>query len=408
MKAARKNTENLFWFGLILCTVYLSYRYPLQINSAGTSPTYSDTPVLLQAGKFILVFPLFLIAAARCLRKSAPLKQWLIALAVLFLSTYSLSKVLGNNNTTYVEVSFWMLFSLTSVWAIDAVNISTIDRYLQYLLIYALGSTLVEVALFAIFGRLPALAFEGTYLIRFGGFLDDPNGFAAILFLLMGWSYGRFKGWPRFFIVAAIVVSLFLTQSWTGIAFMVVVFAVWLPARLSKRPLLAGLTICVIALLAGLLVHELSQLPTETFEDMLAAKQGSIEGHAFPVAESVSRWTKWALLGDSMYNAYESWWAGALVNFGAPWLCTFLALLTVLIASLRNAFARADGEARSVYLGLLLFGCYFAFGSLNLPFPTIFPINVIFFLFAFLVAFGKVQAENEPVFVSAPAKVTQE
>ena len=407
MKEARNNNgSRVFWLGLILCTVYQSYRYPLQINSAGTSPTYSDTPFVLQAGKFILAFPLLFLAAVRCVHKTAPLKQWLIVLGVLFLSIYSLSKVLGDSNPTYLDLSFWLLFSLFSVLAIDAVDISTIDHYLRYLLIYALGSTLIEVALFVAFGRLPALAFEGTYLVRFGGFLDDPNGFAAVLFLLMGWSYGRFKGWTRFLTLAAIVVSILLTQSWTGIAFLIVVFVLWMSIHLSKRPLLAGLMICVCALLAVLLIHELSQFPRDTFEEVLTAKQGSIEGHAFPWEQWAGKWTEWGVLGDSMYNFYESWWASALVNFGVPWFCVFAALSAALIVSLRNALSGANGEARSIYLGLLLFGYYFAFGSLNLPFPTIFPINVIFFMFSFLVAFGKIRTGNESVFVSNSAKAT--
>src|SRR5450759_557644 len=34
---------------------YLSYRYPLKINNSQTSPTYSDTPTWLQAGKYLFI-----------------------------------------------------------------------------------------------------------------------------------------------------------------------------------------------------------------------------------------------------------------------------------------------------------------------------------------------------------------
>jgi len=51
-------------------------------------------------------------------------------------------------------------------------------------------------------------------------------------------------------------------------------------------------------------------------------------------------------------------------------------------------------ESKPVYVGLLLFGFYFAFGSLNLPFPIIFPINALFFLLSFLVAFRKIGADD--------------
>jgi hypothetical protein len=395
MKELQKGKENyVFWLGLILCTVYLSYRYPLQINSSGTSPTYSDTPVMLQMGKFVLALPLFAIAAVRGLGKTLTPRQWLVTLGILFLSGYSLLKVFGDNDVKYLELSFWMLFPLALVLGGDAIKISSIDRYLRFLLIYALVSTAIQVTLFIAFGRLPALAYEGTMLIRFGGFLDDPNGFGAILFLLMGWSYARFKGWTRFFIVTSLVVSLLLTQSWTAIVFLAAVFLFWVLIVVRRRPWLAVPIICACALLALLALRETPPSLQTVFENMLNAKQESIEGHSFSWDPWVSRLAKWTLVGDSKYNSYESWWASAPVNFGMPWLAVFIGLIAELMMSLRNGFLGSGGETRPVYLGFLLFGCYFVFGSLSLPFPTIFPINVLFFLFCFLEAFGRIQPEG--------------
>lgn len=392
MKEIQERKGNLvFWSGLIFCTVYLSYRYPLQINSTGTSPTYSDTPLMWQAGKFLLVCPLFAIAAVRCFRKLAPLKHWLIALTVLFLSCYSLFKFCGDDNTRYIELSFWMLFSLVLVWGIDAVHISAIDQFFKFLLAYALGSTLIEVFLFAAFGRLPALAWGGTFMIRFGGFLDDPNGFAAILFLLLGWSYKRFKGRVRFFTVGGIVVSLFLTQSWTALAFLMLISFCWALLGISRRPFLAIAIICICILSVVLVVR---LVPPTFFTDMLEAKEGSIEGHSVSWGQWISRWTEWAVLGDSTYNAYESWWASAPINFGLPWFIAFVCLIAELIRCLRKGLVKAGSEACPVYFGFLLFGIYFVFGSLSLPFPMIFPINFLFFVFSFLVAFGKIREED--------------
>ena len=405
MKVVQKiNESRVFWLGVILCTVYNSYRYPLQINTA--TPTYSDTPFMLQAGKFLLACPLLVIAAVRCFRKTGSIRHWLIALGVLFLSSYALLKGVGDNNPKYLDLSFWMLFALISVWAIDEISVSTIDRYLRYLLIYALGTVLLQVVLFIVFGRLPALAFEGSYSIRFGGFLDDPNGFAAILFLLMGWSYARFRGWTRFLIIASIIVSMLLTQSWTALGFLIVVFLFWALAGIPKHPVLAIAMICTSALLVIFVIYPVAHSLRDIAEEVLTQKQGSIEGHGFPWAQWVGRWSGWAVLGDSMYNFYESWWASSLVNFGVPWFCAFVSLLAALIISLRNALSRASGEAKAIYLGLLLFGSYFVFGSLNLPFPIIFPINVIFFLFTFLVAFGKIRTEDDLTLVSNPVQVT--
>ena len=392
MKELQKNDRNrVFWWAVILCTLYLSYRYPLQINASGTSSTYSDTPVALQLGKFILACPLFAIAAVRCLRKPLTLRRWLACLGILFLAGYSLLKVVGDSDLKYIELAFWMLFPLVLVWGGNAIRRTAIERYLQFLLVCALGSTVIQVFIFIVFGRLPALAYEGTFLIRFGGFLDDPNGFGAILFLLMGWSYGRFKGSARFLIVGGIVVCLMLTQSWTALAFFLVVCVVWLLRMAWKRPWLVALLICGCLVLGMILVRNMPQSPATVFEAMMNAKQGSIEGHSFSWQSWFLRWPQWIMLGDAKYNPYESWWAGALVNFGVVWLVVFIGLMAKLLMVLRQELLRADSETRPIYLGFLLFGYYFVFGSLSLPFPTIFPVNFLFFLFCVLAVFGQIK-----------------
>jgi len=384
----------LFWAGLLLCTLYQSYRYPLQINSTGTSPTYSDTPPLLNAGKYILALPLLLIGAVRGFGKSGSPRHWTIALTTVFLSSYALLKLFGDAQPNYIDLAFWMLFPLVLVWAVDAVTIPAIDRFLRYLLVYAFGSTLVQVVLFLAIGRLPALAFEGTHLIRFGGFLDDPNGFAAVLFLLMGWSYKRFRGKARFCIVAGIVVCLLLTQSWTGVAFLLLATSVSGLVALSKKPVLAMATLCTATLISAFVVSTISRSHYEIAQEVLTEKEDSIEGHLFPLEKVADSWREWALEGNTTYATHESWWAGALVNFGAPWYCAWFGLIVALIISLQRGVTEAVSEAKPVYSGFFLFGAYFAFGSITLPYPIIFPANFFFFLFSFLVAFGKVRLEN--------------
>jgi hypothetical protein len=124
---------------------------------------------------------------------------------------------------------------------------------------------------------------------------------------------------------------------------------------------------------------------------MLYTKQGSIQEHSFSWSDWTSNWSQWALLGDSTYTPFESWWAGGLINFGVPWLCICLALVVSLIIELHRALKYASTEARPICAGILLFGYYFAFGSFNLPLPTVFPVNFFFFVFSFLIVFGKMQ-----------------
>jgi hypothetical protein len=391
----RDNKNYLFWLGVVLCTIYQSYRYPLQVSSSGTSPTYSDTPLALQAGKFVLALPLIMFSAVRWLWNSARLPRLPIVLGTVSLAVYSLLKIYEGHDSQFLDLSFWMVFALILVLAADSVSVAAIDKYLGLLLVYALASTGIEVFLFVAFGRQTALS--GTFLVRFGGFLDDPNGFAAILFLLMGWSYQRFRGRNCFLALTGLVVSLLLTQSWTAFAFFLAFLFFFVVIFLLKRPVTGVMTICALPVFAVVVVEWIRQLPTDLLWQVLQDKQSSIEGHTFPWARWISKWPDWLVMGDWKYNPYESWWASSMVNFGLVWFGAYLTLIIALLFFLWRAPARATPQAKPVYTGLLFFGSYFAFGSLNLPFPIIFPINALFFLFFFLAAFGKIAPENNSI-----------
>lgn len=395
MEVTKGKKNWFFWGALALFTLYQSYRYPFRINAASTSPTYSDTPFALQAGKFVLALPFLIFAAARCVRKPMPLKHWLIACVVFFMFAFSVLKTASGAGVEYLE-SYWILLSFILVWAADPVTSKDVDRFLQVLLIYSLASNFIEILLFVFLGRLPALAYEGSLSIRFGGFLDDPNGFAALLFLLIGWSYGKFTGWVRTAVLTGLVVSLLLTQSWTGIIFFIGVLFFWSIINVAKRPLRVVFVICTCALLMLVIARNVPYSVVSAFQTMQESKQGSVRGHEFPWAQLAPRWAEWITYGQSTYDPYESWWAGTLVNFGVLWLCMDILLIVSLTVSVQSALSRASEHARPIYRGLLLFGCYFALGSFNLPFSSVFPINVLFFSLSFLVVFGKIQPADYP------------
>jgi hypothetical protein len=391
MKRARTGPNQLFWWALICCTVYQSYRYPFQINSTLTSPTYSDTPFILQAGKFLLACPFLVVALPRCFRTRLLLRQWVWVSSVFFLFAFAVFKALAGGGPGYVEPVFWMPFALAMVCATENISIEEIDRYLRYLLIYALSSTAVELLLFIFFGRLPALAYEGTVSIRFGGFLDDPNGFAGLLFLLLGWCYARYTGRPRALLLISLTICLLLTQSWTALGFFAVIVVGWGLSSMTKRPVVVIVSAVAVVLLCAFALRNMSDSAVVAFQTILDAKQKSAQGHAFPWSEMLPRWAEWLWFGQTTYTPYESWWAGALVNFGLPWLCINFALYVWITLSLRRAFVKANATSRPMLLGLLLFALYFVFGSVNLPFPTVFPLNVILFMFSFPLMLGKIR-----------------
>ena len=392
--SARKVSAFLFWTGLLFSTLYLSYRYPLQINFSGTSPTYSDTPLSLKLGKFFVMSVICLAALPFFLRKKFTWQQIFVIFTVLFVSIIPAIKALGAFDGVYFDISFWPLAALLLVGALDQIRSQQIDKYLQFLFGYSILSTLVQVALFIFYGRLPALAYDNSISVRFGGFLDDPNGFAAVLFLLIGWAYYRYSGFKRLLAESLLLVCLLLTQSFTAVGFLFLLLVILFARLLYKRParilwILPCLAV-ILPLLASLYVSTLS----DTISLLFQLKLPSINQHAFPWGVWMDEWTKWIVMGDSPFNFYESWWASSLINFGILWYMADLFLVGSLVYSVIRAFRTITGQInRAVLSGTLIFCAYFVFGSVNLPLFTVFPINFLFFVLTFLVAFKRIDWE---------------
>ena len=388
-----KVPERSFWIGLLISTVYLSYRYPLQINSSTTSEVYSDTPLSLQVGKFALIFLTCCISAPFLFWKRVTRLQAGVVLFSALVFSFPLFKLLGGFETRYLDVSFWPLAALVLVVALKRTDLQALDKYFKALFFFAVISDVIEVTLFLLFGRLPALAWSGSLSVRFGGFLDDPNGFAAILFLLMGWAFYRFRGKSRFFMEFALVACLLLTQSLTAIGFFGLLLLVVMCWLLIKKPLSSFLVFAGCVVLVGLLevTHAL-----EIIIIMIAMKSGSAGDHlSIPWSNLIARWNEWFLVGGRSYEFYESWWLSSLLSFGIVWYVGYLLLTTVLVYMVWQSFRFCQPkEEKAVLAGIFLFCSYFMVGSANLPLPTIFPINFLFYVFCFLVCFRKTSAEN--------------
>jgi hypothetical protein len=380
--------ERSFWAGLLISTAYLSYRYPLQINSSTTSQVYSDTPLSLQAGKFALIFLTCCISAPFLFWKRFSRLQASIVILAGMVFSFPLFKLLGEFESRYLEVSFWPLAALVLVIPLKSISLQSIDKYLKVVFFFAIVSDVVEVSLFLLFGRLPALGWSGGLSVRFGGFLDDPNGFAVILFLLMGWSFYRFGGKARFFAQFALVICLLLTQSLTAIGFLVALILVAMCWHLIKKPRFILWIVSGSAVLVGLLelTHAL-----EAISLIIALKSRSASDHlSIPWGSLMDRWTEWFLVGGTSYEFYESWWVSSLLSFGIVWYIGNLLLIAVLVYTVWRSFrACPSGKEKAVLAGIFLFCMYFVVGSANLPMSTIFPINFLFYAFCFLISFRK-------------------
>jgi hypothetical protein len=388
-----KVPERSFWVGLLISTAYLSYRYPLQINSSTTSPVYSDTPVSFQVGKFALIFLTCCVSVPFLFRKRFNRLQAGIVLLTVIVFSFPLFKLLAGFESRYLELSFWPLAALVLVIPLKSIDLQSVDKYLKVVFFFAIISDVIEVSLFLLFGRLPALGWSKSLAVRFGGFLDDPNGFAAILFLLMGWSFYRFRGKTRFFMQIVLVICLLLTQSLTAIGFLGALILVAMCWRLIKKPLFILWIFSGCAVLVGLMevTHAL-----ETIVLLIALKSGSAADHlSIPWSSLIARWPEWFFVGGPSYEFYEAWWVSSLVSFGIVWYIGNLLLTSVLVYTVWQSFRFfPPGKEKAVLAGIFLFCIYFVVGSANLPFFIIFPINFLFYVFCFLISFRNIRAET--------------
>jgi hypothetical protein len=398
MKISLKLSVAHLWYffitiALLVAFFYNSYRYPLQINAASTSPTYSQTPFMLKVGKYIIFSALYAVLIFIRLYRLPRLKignwqQALFFVIVLFLSVFPIIVGVLNKNIPTLETGFFFLVALVfHLFKPFPVPISRIVSLLKWVTIIAIIYNFAQVLLFFAIDRLPALAYKNSISVRFGGLLDDPNGFGIMLALFMGFSYIYFNGLNRIFILGSLGLSLLLTQSLTALgAIIVAVVLVMLgymffTYKASKTILWSGI----------LLLLFLVFLVASFFDEILAfiqlfllLKAGSIEAHAGTLDVLIeSNFLHWLGL-QSMNGFSETGYINLIINLGGLYTVFFLIYGLFAIYKYFLLFIKSEGnrQVKSIALAGLLYLSTVYLGMLNLPLEQVYPVNAItaFFL----------------------------
>jgi hypothetical protein len=395
-------SDRCLWGILLFCTVYESYRYPLQMSFTGTSPTYSNTPLVIQLGKFLVTVLVCLITVPGITKRVLPIRKWTLVVLEIWMAGYLIFKAFimeSGDRSSYLIAAFWPIAALVIVLSADEVTVDALDRYFRFVLIYALGSTALQVFLFLAIGRLPALGYPNSFSVRFGGFLDDPNAFSVLLYMLIGWVYYRFSGIKRFALEAALVLCVLITQSLTAIGFLALLTLLFVGYHLIRRPK-PILLISIAAIFAVILSFIWSPL-VDIVTGVMETKSGSVDTHLSQVGLLQGDLGLWWLFGAPSLQIYESWWTGSPVNFGFPWFLICFGVVATLAFSGFRALRKAQSSRhKAVIAGIFMLSCYFTVGCTNLPFFQIFPANFVFFFFAYLVFFDRIK---EPVPQTAKA-----
>ena len=224
----------MFLATLALCLVYESYRYPFRINSTLT-PGYSNTPLALQAGKYVLLATIC-IALLLGARHPLQLPDVLLVLAAGWIGARSVAAVAASHETESFDVAAPFVFGAFVAVLLPALRVGRLAYLVAVAAVVVHASAnVVEINLWAFTGRLPGLSFAGDELKRFGGLWDDPNSVAVFSALVIVFLVARRT--HTWWLIALAAFNILVSISYSGIAALVVGLWVLLLARRTKLAL---------------------------------------------------------------------------------------------------------------------------------------------------------------------------
>jgi len=360
---------------LVVALYYLAYRYPLQINASTTSPTYTDTPLLFQVGKYAICLGLAgWFTALALLTPSGTTGQAIVVILIAYLVAIGSLASFATGDLAHLEHAIFLLVAVPLLIKPVEVNVDGILRWFVYLNTLAF---VVQWALFIFFGRLPALAYHESYFVRFGGIWDDPNGMGVFLSFIIPYIYFNFSGFKKWLLLILNGLALISTQSFTAmLSFGAALFIVpvvyflltgWIPRgipRLSWLGIFVGVVLVITALL---MVPDLAYIVSEYMDD----KWGSVEGHreSLDVLRNMTLMNFFGLQPNGYVG--ESGYGNLILNLGIlPTLMAGALILTVFV-----------GAALSHNYPVAFFAVTFGVAMFNLPLTQVFPVNLLLILF---------------------------
>jgi len=363
-------STKMVWYVLLYsCLLYNFHRYIFKYSHGGyPKEGYQQTPLIWQAGKFVLVAAILSVIYFRSkfyLKVPVSVIFFYLFVALIVIVNIVSSIVYSTISTDEFEYSIFAISVLPIAFISKesisglAEDIKSILNECQYLIIF---SNLLVIFNYFVLDILPFHAYRGV-LLRFGGFWDDPNTFGIISVLLLGISVTN----KQYILSGAHIINILLTVSLTSYI-LLVTFAAYYFINTSKNRILR-IAVFVALFLAVILIAVLNaDLLTQVYE----AKRESIEQHAtidlniklIPLLQPI--------------QFHETWLLSFNVNY-FPLSLPVTALLVFLFVK----FFLFDKKSLQRLMYILFF-----VSSLFLPFLYMFPINFLALLFFILYAKG--------------------
>ena len=375
--------------GLILLVAfyYCWYRYPFRINATTTSPTYANTPVWIAAGKYFLIAGalVYAMVARTASRTPVSLGHPAAVMTYLYLSLVPLAVALPLRYVDFMEAGFFFLVPLVlSIFAGARLPYLTVNRFLRGFLYISLVVEAIQVALFVTIGRLPAQAYRGSLLVRFGSLLDDPSGYTFLIAWMLPFVGYYYRGVRRLTLFVLLGFCVLLSQSFTGAIAVMAVTALFVVLTVIARP--RSIFVVLLATLAvSVLVGSFFltyQREIEFFYQLYLrqGKGGSISEHAYAL-DLLRNLRLMNLLGlePTHHDLSETAYVNVLGTMGVPYLLVYVgAGLAALWRALKILWhPRSDREMKAFAAGAIGLLTAIYVGCLALPVFVMFPLNLL-------------------------------
>lgn len=386
-------------FLFILALFYLSYRYPLQINSSTTSPSYSDTPFVLQFAKYALFGSVVYLGtlSALTLKLNPDLKKYhgLEFVMHLYIFTMSLIAAIISKSDYMAQTGlFFCAMLFVYLFPIKHVNGKIISNIIHFFLYLSIVFDAFQVIMYKFFDRLPALAYENSINVRFGSLWDDPNGFALMLgFLLPFYWTSKHTKKAKYLVGALIIIMLLLTQSLTGLASVVGSIILGSAMILISQKKIRKLSTLLMAIfgVAGIGYYLFTRyiFNMDWVQLFLAEKQDSISLHLNYASQVTISDVLTLVSLEPVGKFSESGFINIIINFGSLFLIIYIISGLIALGRLLKTI-RDHNDARyiSIYYGAFFFMIAFFIGMTNIPYDAVYPINLIYVI-CLIISFTK-------------------
>ena len=382
----------IVWFWVLSIAQY-SYRYILQVNDPATSVLYASTPAPLSAIKYGILLFFALYALARLPRRSVLLNRsyrvllFILGCALTILSVVVLIRLtlspgdLDQTALCALQLIPWMasLIFIPFVFGPEHSLTQTLMTFERIIFWVVLPFWLITVILAASGIRYPALSYQGL-LLRFGGILDDPNGYACLcLFFLVLAATGRVRYWKvKVFLY---VVMLLATLSLTGYVTATVMCLGLLLSRIMRPKAhsasnlvrqLANYVAFICFVILGAAIFQTNEAFT-TISSLYMAKSNSTATHIsnlLPEEEMLDTSSPVTLLSGTGGFSENFYWR-ILANFG--WI-GLMAVCGVIVFSAYFALRRASRWRYSTGVWAVAV----LIGSNGLAYLLTFPVSLIY------------------------------